>query len=80
MQLLNDGEWCPVAYALRAMSSTEQRYAQVEKEALGITWASEHFANYLIGLKCHIETNQKPLIPLLSTRNLKDLPARVQCF
>ena len=80
MQLLKDGEWCPVAYALRAMSSTEQRYAQIEKEALGITWASEHFANYLISLKCHIETNQKPLIPLLSTRNLKDLPARVQCF
>ena len=35
MQLLDDGEWRPVAYASRAMSPTEQRYAQIEKEALG---------------------------------------------
>ena len=57
MQLLNDGEWHPVAYVLQAMTSTEQRFAQIENEALGITWASEHFTNYLIDVKCHIETN-----------------------
>ena len=60
------------------MSQTEQRYAQIEKEALGITWASECFTDYLIGLEFHIETDHKPLVPLLSTRNLEDLPARVQ--
>ena len=60
MQLQDDGEWRPVAYASRAMSTTEQRYAQREKEALGITWASERFADYLIGLKFHIETDHKP--------------------
>jgi len=37
MQLQDDGEWRPVAYASRAMSPTEQCYAQIEKEALGIT-------------------------------------------
>ena len=78
MQLQDDGEWRPVAYASRAMSPTEQRYAQIEKEALGITWASERFADYLIGLEFHIETDHKPLVPLLSSRNLEDLPARVQ--
>ena len=80
MQLQDDGEWRPVAYASRAMSPTEQRYAQIEKEALGITWASERFADYLIGLEFHIETDHKPLVPLLSSRNLEDLPARVQRF
>ena len=80
MQLQDDGEWRPVAYASRAMSATEQRYAQIEKEALGITWASERFEDYLIGLKFHIETDHRPLVPLLSTRNLEDLPARVQQF
>ena len=68
MQLQDDGEWRPVAYALRAMSPTEQRYAQIEKE------------DYLIGLEFHIETDHKPLVPLLSSRNLEDLPARVQRF
>ena len=78
MQLQDDGEWCPVAYASQAMSPTEQRYAQIEKEALGITWASERFTDYLIGLEFYIETDHKPLVPLLSSRNLEDLPARVQ--
>ena len=80
MQRQDDGEWRPVVYASRAMSPTEQRYAQIEKEALGITWASERFADYLIGLEFHIETDHKPLVPLLSTKNLEDLPARVQRF
>jgi len=80
MQLQDDGEWHPVASASRAMSPMEQHYAQIEKEALGITWASECFADYLIGLEFHIETDHKPLVPLLSTRNLADLPARLQRF
>ena len=62
------------------MNPTEQRYAQIEKEAFGITWASERFADYLIGLEFHIETDHNPLVPLLSSRNLEDLPARVQRF
>ena len=62
------------------MNPTEQRYAQIEKEALGITWASERFVDYLIGLKYHIETDHKPLVPLLRTKNLEDLPARIQRF
>ena len=79
LQKQDDEQWRPVAYASRAMNPTEQQYAQIEK-ALGITWASERFADYLIGLKYHIETDHKPLVPLLSTKNLEDLPARVQRF
>ena len=75
-----DDQWRPVAYALRAMTPTEQRYAQNEKEASGITWASERFVDYLIGLKFHIETDHKPPVSLFSTKNLDELPARVQRF
>ena len=38
-QKQDNGEWMPVAYGSRAMTDTEQRYAQIEKEALATTWA-----------------------------------------
>ena len=43
LQKQPDGEIRPVAYASRAMSVVEQRYAQIEKEALATTWACERF-------------------------------------
>ena len=64
-----------MAYASRSMTDTEMRYAQIEKEALVITWACEKFSNYLFGIKFKLETDHKPLVPLLST---KDLGARIQ--
>ena len=67
-------------YLEMSYGKNRQRYPQIEKKALGITWASERFADYLIGLQFHIETDHKPLAPLLSTKNLEDLPVRVQRF
>ena len=67
-----------MAYASRALSSTEQRYAQIEKEALASTWACERFAEFLIGKTFHIETDHKPLVPLLGSKSLDELPPRIQ--
>ena len=69
-----------MAYASRSMSDTEMRYAQIEKEALVITWACEKFSNYLFGINFKLETDHKPLVPLLSTKDLGELPARIQRF
>ncbi len=74
------GDWRPVAYASRSMSDTEKRYAQIEKEALAVTWACEKFADFLLGSKFAIETDHKPLVPILSTKHLDDLPRRVLRF
>ena len=49
--------WRPVCFASRSMTGTENRYAQIEKEALAITWTCDTFHNYLIGRRFLIETD-----------------------
>ena len=74
-------DWRPVMYASRSMTPTEQRYAQVEKEALASTWACERFSDFLIGLPTFtIETDHRPLLALLHTKQLDELSPRIQRF
>ena len=73
-------KWKPVAYASRSMTDTEKRYAQIEKEALAVTWSCDKFSCYILGRHFDIETDHKPLIPLLSTKNLDNLPPRILRF
>ena len=75
-----DSGWRPIAYASRSMTETEKRYAQIEKEALAATWACEKFATYILGMKFLIETDHKPLIPLLGTKHLDSLPPQILRF
>ena len=55
------------------MTSTEQRYAQIEKEALATTWACEKFADFVLGKEFLIEMDHKPLVPLLGSKCLQDM-------
>ena len=80
MQQHPNNQWRPVAYASRAMTPTEQRYAQVEKEALAIIWGCERFLQYLLGLPFEIETNHKPLVSLLGVKPIDELLLRIQRF
>lgn len=75
-----DTEWCPVAYASRTLLDTERWYAQIGKEALAATWACQKFNFYLVGRHFEIETDHKPLVPLLVEKDLSQLALRVQCF
>ena len=72
--------WKPIAYASPSMSDTEKRYAQIEKEALATIWAYNKFSEYVLGRKFLIETDHKPLVPLLSTKNLDSVPPLILCF
>lgn len=58
----SQSSWKPVAFASRTMTDTEQRYAQIEKEALAATWACKNFSNYVLGMKLTLETDHKPLV------------------
>ena len=80
LQRQQDGELKPISYISRSLTPTEQRYAQIEKEALAFTWACERFADFLLGMEFHIHTDHKPLVPLFGSKNLDELPIRVQRF
>ena len=78
--LQEHNEWKPVAFASRSMTDTEKRYSQIEKEALALVWACEKFSDYVIGKSIQLETDHKPLVPLLGYTNLDCLPPRVLRF
>ena len=72
--------WKPVVYASRSLTKAETRYAQIEKKALASTWACERFADYILGKPVIIETDHKPLLLLLGTKHLDDLPPKILRF
>ena len=74
----SDGSYRPVMYASRSLTEVERRYAQFEKEALGIVWAVEHFHLYLLGVHFEIRTDHKPLVHAYGPNG--NPPARVQRF
>ena len=67
-QRQTDGTFKPVAYASHALSSTEQRYSQTEREGLAAFWATQKFHYYLYDREFTIITDHKPLTKLLSSR------------
>uniref|UniRef100_A0A5S6Q637 Reverse transcriptase domain-containing protein n=1 Tax=Trichuris muris TaxID=70415 RepID=A0A5S6Q637_TRIMR len=80
LQETSEGKRRPVAFASRCLTDTEQRYAQIEKEAYAVTWACERFYMFLVGKKFHVETDHRPLVALFSAKCLDDLPPRIQRF
>ena len=64
------GIWKPVSFISRSMTATEAKYAQIEKEALAVTWACERSSNYIIGKAITVETDHKPLVPLLTSHTI----------
>ena len=73
-------EWKPVTFASQSLTPTEQRYAPVEKEALGLTWVCERFRDFLIRKQFFLEIDHKPLLSLLGAQALDLLPPRIQRF
>lgn len=67
-----------VAYASRALSETEQRYAQIEKEMLGVVFGCERFHKMLYGKSdVTIETDHKPLESIVR-KPIHTAPMRIQ--
>lgn len=73
--LLQEGQ--PLCYASRALTQTEQRYAQIEKELLAIVFAAKRFHQYIYGRAVKVQTDHKPL-EIIAQKPLSKASARLQ--
>ena len=62
-----------MAYASRALTEDESRYAQVEKELLAATFTCQKFHDFIYGR----ETDYKPITAIVN-KPLHTAPARLQ--
>lgn len=73
--LLQNGQ--PVSFASRALTPTEIRYAQIEKEMLTIVFALNKFHQYTVRRETKIISDHKPFQAILKKR-LDQVPRRLQ--
>ena len=67
----------PVAFSSRALTPTEQNYAQIEKECLAVVYGCEKFHQYVYGKEITIENDHKPLEAIFR-KPLAFAPPRIQ--
>ena len=60
------GDLFPVIYASRKLLDRERRYSTIERECLGIVWATGKLVRYLHGRRFILQTDHKPLTFLKS--------------
>ncbi|XP_014671070.1 PREDICTED: uncharacterized protein K02A2.6-like isoform X3 [Priapulus caudatus] len=67
----------PVAFASKALTETEQRYANIEREMLAVVFGCTRFHTYLYGSTFIVESDHKPL-ESIHKKNLANAPPRLQ--
>ena len=67
----------PIAYASRALTEVESRYAQIEKEMLAIVFSVEKFNDFTFGRRNIVHTDHKPLESIVK-KPLHRAPKRLQ--
>lgn len=75
--LLQDGK--PIEYASRSLTTSERRWAQIEKEALAAVFGLERFNQYTYGRKVVIQNDHKPLASIVR-KPLSQAPRRLQAL
>ena len=73
--LIQDGR--PVAFASRALTKTESRYANIEREMLAVIYGCERFHHFLFGQEVIVESDHKPL-ESIHLKYLHSAPARLR--
>ncbi|XP_053699045.1 uncharacterized protein K02A2.6-like [Sabethes cyaneus] len=57
-----------IAHASKTLTSTEQKYSQVEKEALALVFAVTKFRRMLLGRKFTLQTDHQPLLKTFGSK------------
>jgi hypothetical protein len=74
--IMQDGQ--PVEYATKALTDTQKRYAQIEKELLGVLFGCKKFHYYIYGgPQITIQTDHKPLIGIMN-KNIEETTPRIR--
>ena len=67
-----------IQYASRALTETEKRYSQIEKEMLSIVHGLARFHIYTYGKVGTVYNDHKRLAAILRNLSVEDIPARLQ--
>ena len=67
----------PIYYVLRALTSAEKNYQNLECEAQAAVWGMEKFHYFLYGRKFILQTDQKPLVSIFRMHMI-DISPRIQ--
>ena len=67
----------PVAFASRALSDTESRYANIEREMLAVIFGCERFYHFIFGQEVTVESDHKPL-ESIHLKRLHSAPSRLR--
>ena len=67
----------PIAFASKALTPAESRYANIERELLAVVYGCEKFHTYLYGRQFVIESDHRPL-EQIHKKNLDMAPPRLQ--
>lgn len=68
---------CPIAFASKAFTETQKRWAQIKKELAAIVFGCENFYQYIFGTHFTVESDHKPL-EIIMKKPLADTPLRLQ--
>ena len=73
--LIQNGK--PIAFASKALTDTETRYANIERELLAVVFGCERFHTYVFGKPFTVESDHKPLEEI-QKKSLANTPPRLQ--
>ena len=80
MQKDESGDAKVIAYASRTYRDSEKNYHMPNKECLSVVSAFKHFRQYLLGAQTYLMTDCASLVPLLTSKSLKNQIPEGQIF